>query len=96
MANLKTVAKREGDFYVVNGIKKWITGGFTADFFTTAVRTGGTGMKGLSMLLIERNTPGFKIKPMVTQGGDTVTYLIFENVKVPVKNLIGEENDGFI
>lgn len=66
VANLKTLAKKEGDFYIVNGIKKWITGGYIADYFTTAVRTGGPGMKGLSMLLIERNTPGFKIKPMNT------------------------------
>ena len=46
--------------------KKWITGGLTADYYTTAVRTGSKGAKGLSMLLIERNTPGFKIKPLPT------------------------------
>ena len=64
VANLRTTAKLEGDFYIVNGAKKWISGGLTADYFTTAVRTGGKGVKGLSMLLIERNAPGFKIKPM--------------------------------
>ncbi len=66
VANLKTSALKNGDFYIVNGAKKWITGGTTADYFTTAVRTGGKGAKGLSMLLIEKNTPGFKVKPMPT------------------------------
>ena len=66
VANLRTTAVRDGDFYVVNGAKKWITGGLTADYYTTAVRTGGKGAKGLSMLLIERNTPGFKMKSLPT------------------------------
>ena len=66
VANLRTTAVRDGDYYIVNGAKKWITGGCTADYFTTAVRTGGKGAKGLSMLLIERNTPGFKMKSLPT------------------------------
>ena len=66
VANLKTTAKKEGDFYVVNGCKKWITGALTADYFCTAVRTGGKGYSGLSMLVIERNTPGFIIKNLET------------------------------
>ena len=63
---MRTTAVRDGDYYIVNGAKKWITGGLTADYYTTAVRTGGKGAKGLSMLLIERNTPGFKIKSLPT------------------------------
>lgn len=49
-------------FYIVNGIKKWITNGFSSDFFTCAVRTGDEGMMGISLLVIERNMPGFKMK----------------------------------
>ena len=66
VANLRTTAVRDGDFYIVNGSKKWITGGMTADYFTTAVRTGGKGHAGLSMILIERGMPGFTIRPLPT------------------------------
>ncbi len=55
---------KEGDFYIVNGSKKWITGGLMGDFFTTAVRTGDEGIQGISLLLIEKNTPGMKIRAM--------------------------------
>ena len=66
VANVRTMAVKDGDDYVVNGAKKWITGGLTADFYVVAVRTGPKGNKGLSMLLIERDTPGFKKLPMNT------------------------------
>jgi alkylation response protein AidB-like acyl-CoA dehydrogenase len=83
-------------FYVVNGEKKWITNGVFADFFTVAVRTGGPGAGGLSLLLIERG-PGVTTKQMDCQGvwASGTTYITFEDVKVPVENLIGAENDGF-
>jgi len=97
VANLQTTAARDGDHYIVNGAKKWITGGTRAQFFTTAVRTGGPGMKGLSLLLVEAPTPGLTITRMQTQGWwmSSTAYLEFDDVRVPVENLIGMENDGF-
>jgi len=97
VANLKTTARREGDYYIVNGAKKFITGGMKADYFTTAVRTGGEGMRGISLLLLEKGMPGISVRRMKTQGWwiSNTAYVTFEDVKVPVKNLIGEENKGF-
>jgi len=98
VAAMKTTAVREGDHYVVNGNKKWITNGIFADFFTVAVRTGGKGMGGVSMLLLERDSmPGISTKRMDCQGvwPSGTTFVEFDNVKVPLSNLIGEENKGF-
>jgi len=98
VANIQTTAVKEGDFYVLNGQKKWITGGLYGDFFTMAVRTGGPGMGGISLLLVEKGTPGMKIRKMATQF-DTchnTTFITLDNAKVPVKNLIGKENAGFM
>ncbi|MGE0153732.1 MAG: acyl-CoA dehydrogenase family protein [Reyranellaceae bacterium] len=97
VANLKTTARREGDHYVVNGQKMFITSGVRADYFTVAVRTGGPGMGGVSLLLIERDRPGFsrtKLRKMGWWASDTA-QLFFDDVKVPVDNLIGPENAGF-
>jgi len=98
VANIQTTAKREGDYYIVNGNKKWITGGLFADYFTTAVRTGGDGFGGISLLLIERDTPGISVRKMETQfdSSHNTTFVTFEDVKVPVKNLIGTEGMGFM
>jgi len=99
VSNIRTSAKREGDYYIVNGSKKWITGGLWADYFTMAVRTGDKpGMGGISLLLIDRNTPGIDIRKMQTQGDNAhnTTFITLENVKVPAKNLIGKENMGFM
>jgi len=98
VANIRTTAKREGDHYVVNGNKKWITNGIFADYFTVAVRTGGAGMRGISMLLLERDSmPGILTKRMDCQGvwPSGTTYVEFDQVKVPLANLIGQENQGF-
>lgn len=97
VGNIQTTARKEGDFYIVNGAKKWITGGLWADYFTMAVRTGGPGMGGISLLLIDRNTPGIEIRKMETMhdSAHNTTFITFEDVKVPVKNLIGQENAGF-
>lgn len=78
-------------------MKKFITNGIFADCFTTAVRTGGPGAGGISMLVIDRNLPGVKTRKMKMTGVwmSGTTFIIFENVKVPVENLIGKENDGF-
>ena len=98
VANIQTTAKREGDHYVVNGSKTFITSGFRADYYTVAVRTGDSGRKGLSLLLIEKGTPGFsqsELKKMGWWCSDTAT-LYFDQCRVPVSNLIGEENQGFM
>lgn len=86
----------DGKYYIVNGEKKWITNGIYADYFTTAVRTGGPGMGGISVLLIERG-PGVKTRKMECQGvmSSGTTYITFEDVKVPVGNLIGKHDRGF-
>lgn len=97
VANLKTTARREGGEYVVDGEKAFITSGVRADFYTVAVRTGGPGKSGVSLLLIERERPGFTRTPLKKMGwwcSDTA-LLHFDNVRVPVANLIGEENAGF-
>jgi len=100
VANIKCRAERtpDGQHFVVNGEKKWITNGCWADYFTVAVSTGeeGAGAKGLSMLLIERS-PGVATRRMNCSGAwcSGTTYVTFEDVKVPVGNLIGREGKGF-
>lgn len=99
VANLTCEAKlsEDGKHYIVNGEKKWITNGCWSDYFTTAVRTGGPGMNGISVLLIEREAGGVSTRRMDCQGvwSSGTTYVTFEDVKVPVENLIGKENQGF-
>jgi acyl-CoA dehydrogenase len=97
VASLGTTARREGDCYRVNGGKMFITSGMRADFYTVAVRTGGAGTGGISLLLIERGTPGFTQAPLKKMGwwaSDTAA-LHFDDCRVPAENLIGEENGGF-
>ncbi|TGJ75603.1 hypothetical protein E0Z10_g10971, partial [Xylaria hypoxylon] len=99
VANLTCEAKlsEDGKHYIVNGEKKWITNGIWCDYFTTAVRTGGDGMTGVSLLLIERDMGGVSTRRMDCQGvwSSGTTYITFEDVKVPVENLLGKENQGF-
>jgi acyl-CoA dehydrogenase len=97
VANLKTTARRDGKHYVVNGSKTFITSGMRADWYTVAVRTGGTGKSGISLLVIPRDSPGFTRTPLKKMGwwaSDTAT-LYFENCRVPADHLLGEENSGF-
>eukprot|EP01062_Namystynia_karyoxenos_P077472 TRINITY_DN7808_c0_g1_i1.p1 TRINITY_DN7808_c0_g1~~TRINITY_DN7808_c0_g1_i1.p1 ORF type:complete len:430 (+),score=150.01 TRINITY_DN7808_c0_g1_i1:77-1291(+) len=97
VANLATTAKREGDHYIVNGSKTLITTGMRADWFTVAVRTGGKGIGGVSLLVLEKGMPGFQqhdLKKMGWLCSDTA-MLTFDNVRVPTANLIGKENQGF-
>ena len=98
VANLAATARRDGDHYVVNGSKTFITGGMRANWVTTAVRTGGVGAAGISTLLIPTDAPGFSRTGLDRKQGwwasDTAT-LYFDNVRVPVENLIGAENQGF-
>jgi alkylation response protein AidB-like acyl-CoA dehydrogenase len=97
VANLRTSAKLEGDHYILNGEKKWITNGIFADYFTVACRTGGAGMGGISLLLVEKDMPGVNCRKMKCSGvwSSGTTYITFEDVKVPTKNLLGKENKGF-
>ncbi|AWY43643.1 acyl-CoA dehydrogenase [Pseudomonas putida] len=98
VANLQTRAVRDGDVYRVNGSKTFITSGVRADFYTVAVRTGEPGFAGISLLLIEKGTPGFtvgrQLKKMGWWASDTAE-LFFDDCRVPVGNLIGSENMGF-
>ncbi len=98
VANLRTTAVRSGDHYVVNGAKTFITSGCRADLVTLAVRTGGPGHGGISLLVVERGTPGFSVGKKLKKSGWWATdtaELAFEDCRVPVANLIGDENMGF-
>ncbi|WP_032390364.1 acyl-CoA dehydrogenase family protein [Rhodococcoides fascians] len=99
VGHLRTKAVRDGDHYVVNGSKTYITSGCRADFVVTAVRTGGEGAAGVSLLVVERGTPGFevtsKLDKMGWRASDTAE-LSFVDARVPVANLVGAENSGFV
>ena len=98
VAQLKTRARRDANHYIVDGSKMFITGGMRADYFTTAVRTGGEGLGGISLLLIEADHPGVTRTKLKKQGwwaSDTAA-VYFDNVRVPAANLIGGENQGFL
>ncbi|MEY9940150.1 acyl-CoA dehydrogenase family protein [Streptacidiphilus sp. MAP5-3] len=99
VASIRTTARREGDHYVVNGAKTFITSGCRADFVTTAVRTGGPGAHGISLLVVERGTPGFTVTRRLEKMGwrcSDTAELSFTDARVPVANLVGAENSGFV
>jgi acyl-CoA dehydrogenase len=99
VASLRTRAVRDGDHYIVNGAKTFISSGCRADIVTTAVRTGGPQHGGISFLVIERGTPGFTVSRKLHKTGwwaSDTAELTFEDCRVPVANLIGEENQGFL
>lgn len=97
VANLKCTAKLEGDHYILNGEKKWITNGIFADYFTVACRTGKPGVGGISLLLVEKGMPGLETRKMKCSGAwsSGTTYITFDDVKVPKGNLLGKEGKGF-
>jgi len=98
VASLSTRAVRDGDHYVVDGTKTFITSGTRADFVTTAVRTGGPGHGGVSLLVIERGTPGFTVSKQLKKTGwwaSDTAELHFEACRVPVANRIGPEHGAF-
>jgi len=99
LASLKTRADREGDHYVVNGTKTWTTLGQLADWIFCLVRTSSDvarRQEGISFLLIDMQTPGVTVKPIITiEGSREVNEVFFDNVRVPVENLIGEEGKGW-
>jgi acyl-CoA dehydrogenase len=99
VAHLRTTAVRDGDHYVVNGAKMFITSGVRADFVTTAVRTGGPGASGISLMVIEKDTPGFTVSRKLDKMGwlcSDTAELSFTDCRVPARNLIGPENAGFL
>lgn len=98
LASLKTFAVREGDHYVVNGTKMWTTEAQWANMMHALVRTSRDGkpQQGISFLLIDMTTPGISIQPIVTLDGQYHTnQTFFDNVRVPVENLVGEEGGGW-
>mmetsp|Transcript_37901 Transcript_37901/g.74564 ORF Transcript_37901/g.74564 Transcript_37901/m.74564 type:complete len:426 (+) Transcript_37901:41-1318(+) len=98
VASIQCSAVEEGDCFVVNGVKKWITGGLMADYFTLACRTGGPGMAGISLLVLEKGMPGLSVRRLKTQFDNThnTTMVTLEDVRVPKCNLIGRKNHGFM
>ncbi len=97
VARLRTTARREGDHWVIDGEKTFITSGLRADWITTAVRTGGPGAGGISLIVVPGGTPGLTRTPLAKMGwwcSDTAT-LHFQGVRVPAGQLVGEENAGF-
>jgi acyl-CoA dehydrogenase len=99
VAGLTTTARREGDGYVVNGAKTYITSGIRADFVTTAVRTGGPGHAGISLLVIDKGLPGFAVSQPLDKMGwraSDTAELSFTDVQVPASQLVGAEGDGFL
>jgi acyl-CoA dehydrogenase len=98
VANLRTTAVRDGNVYVVDGGKTFITSGVRADFVTTAVRTGGPGHGGISLLVVEKGTPGFTVDRSLSKMGwhcSDTAELGFSDARVPAANLVGAENTGF-
>jgi acyl-CoA dehydrogenase len=98
VANMKTTARKDGDEWVLNGQKMFITGGMQASYFVIGARTGGDGMGGISLFFVEADTPGFSRTPIERKMGwwasDTAT-LYFDECRIPAANLMGEEHKGF-
>ena len=97
-ASLTTRAERDGDHYVINGAKAFISGGGRSDIYVAMVRTGRSGPKGISCLVIENGTPGLSFGAQEKKLGwksQPTAAVIFENCRVPVANLVGQEGEGF-
>ncbi|MBS2024985.1 MAG: acyl-CoA dehydrogenase family protein [Deltaproteobacteria bacterium] len=98
VAHIKTTARRVGDDYVINGAKMWITNGTRADFITLAVRTGGEGYGGISLLTFPTDVKGFSVSKKLHKVGNLssdTALLFFEDCKIPARYVLGEENMGF-
>ncbi|MBI2702788.1 acyl-CoA dehydrogenase [Mycobacterium gordonae] len=98
VGHLRTSAVKDGDHYIINGAKTYITSAVRADFVVTAVRTGGPGAGGVSLIVVDKGTPGFevsrKLDKMGWRSSDTAE-LSYTDVRVPAENLVGGENTGF-
>ena len=98
VGHLRTTARRDGDHYLVNGAKTFITSAVRGDYVVTAVRTGGPGAAGVSLLVVEKGTPGFEVSRKLDKMGwhsSDTAELSYTDVRVPVGNLVGAENSGF-
>src|SRR2546425_12686341 len=98
VAHLRTTARRSGDDYVIDGAKMWITNGTRADFITLAVRTGGRGYGGISLVTFPTDVKGFSVSKKLEKVGNLssdTALLFFEDGRIPVRYLLGEENQGF-
>ena len=94
VARIQTTARRDGDHFVVNGAKTFITSGVRADYVVAAVRTGDAGAGGISLLVIEKDTPGFTVSRRLEKLGwlcSDTAELAFQDARVPVENLVGAE-----
>jgi acyl-CoA dehydrogenase len=99
VAGIRTTAKRDGDQYVLNGAKTYITSGVRADFVVTAVRTGDSGAHGISLVVVEKGTPGFTVSRKLEKMGwlcSDTAELSYVDVRVPAENIVGAENSGFV
>lgn len=97
-ASLRTRAERDGDHYVLNGSKAFISGGSAADLYVCMVRTGGEGPKGISCIVVEKDAPGLsfgKLEKKLGWNSQPTAAVIFEDCRVPAGNLVGAEGDGF-
>ena len=98
VASLQTTAVRDGDHYVLNGSKTFITSATVADYVTCAVRTGGEGAQGVSLIVVEADSPGYSVSEKLKKTGwwaSDTAEIYFDDCRVPVDNLLGEENKGF-
>ena len=99
VAGITTRAVRDGDDFVVTGAKTFITSGVRSDFVTTAVRTGGEGFGGISLLVIDKGLPGFAVSTPLKKMGwhcSDTAELTFDEVRVPAANIVGEVDGGFV
>lgn len=97
-ASLRSTAVRDGDHYVLNGSKAFISGGSAADVYVCMVRTGEEGPKGISCIVVEKDAPGLsfgKLEKKLGWNSQPTAAVIFEDCRVPVENLVGAEGDGF-
>tara|TARA_B100001559_G_C16435680_1_gene591920 strand:+ start:31 stop:1170 length:1140 start_codon:yes stop_codon:yes gene_type:complete len=97
-ASLTSTAKRDGDYYVINGEKAFISGGGVSDVFVCMLRTGGNQPNGISCLLVEKDSPGLsfgKYEEKLGWNSQPTAAVIFQDCRVPVSNIVGKEGDGF-
>lgn len=97
-ASLSSTAKRDGDYYIINGEKAFISGGGVSDVFVCMLRTGGNQADGISCVVVEKDTPGLsfgKFEEKLGWNSQPTAAVIFQDCRVPVSNLVGKEGDGF-
>ncbi|WP_371397954.1 acyl-CoA dehydrogenase family protein [Fretibacter rubidus] len=99
VANMKTTAKLDGNHWVINGSKTFITGGMESEYFVIGARTGGPGLTGISLFFVDADTPGFSRAPLTKKMGwwaSNQATLFFDDCRVPAENMMGQRDYGFI